>query len=93
MCPACAPSSIDGPLRRAVVVLAGVACQRMTLPPDKRAEVQRILDDAARRLLAEHLRDCADEHGAYHFTAKPDKPGESTCDVCGGTFTGVASSA
>jgi hypothetical protein len=49
-------------------------------------ECQRILDEVAQRLLDEHLAECADGGGEYHYTPISGKSGEQTCDRCGGTF-------
>ena len=54
-------------------------------PPHVQARAKAILDREARRLLDEHLANCADEDGQFHFTPTSTL-GQKTCDRCGLTF-------
>lgn len=55
-------------------------------PPHVLAEVQRVLEQEARRAVQAHLRDCVNEHGKYDLTPVPGKVGTWTCDRCGETL-------
>lgn len=58
----------------------------MSLPANVIAEVQRLLEQEARRALDKHLAECFDADGTEHLTPKPDEPGAFTCDRCGDTL-------